>query len=254
MRKLLGIVAISGMLLSFLNLNLEAMESNKKETMQEKSEISFSIKGYDLTGMYKEYYENVDINKINERYKQAAAHYEMDVEIFKGKNFKPREFWEQPISVIFETLTPALNRCYIPYIIGRRYGCFSSSDDEYPGCIETLFERMAVNLINEFMKNNGMKEIDYKEFHNSLHYYHDRELTEEEKLYEKMGLHTGGIRSIPLFDFFEPYFIPNDDNWVAPFDPVAKAKLDLMEAQGAFEHLVKKPFDHINYENLKKKG
>lgn len=152
-----------------------------------------------------------DKSVVEEFYKDMAKWREVEIDIVKGKRFKPREFWDQDASVILEFLKPELQKCLIPEIIRVN----QSYNRDFPIEVEYIFQSCVLNKINVFMKNKGLPPVDNREFFESLSLYDEKEPSEMVKALASKGIHySEGFSDTPLFDYFAPYFKEPHDDWI----------------------------------------
>ena len=211
----------------------EAMESDVtsvKETLKIQKGDSFAMVGVDLAKKYQDHFDTLNLKKVDEDYKLAAEHHKIDLDIYRGEKFEPRPFWKLPPREILGILAPALEECKVWEMVQYRYQnmslCFCGGSqyptDPYPEDMERILRKSVFKLIKEYLKSKGLLAPSLKtlfmeqEYNTSLMYYRNKnqELDETDKLLVKCGKRAiPNIRTIPLTQYFEPYFIPQYTFW-----------------------------------------
>ena len=215
----------------------EAMESDVKsvqETLEIQKGDSFAMTGIDLAKKYQDHFDTLNLKKVDEDYKLAAEHHKIDLDIYRGEKFEPRPFWKLPPREILGILAPALEECKVWKMVKYRYEnaglCSLAPEfptDAYPEDTERFLQKSVFKLIKKYLESKGLinKDSDKTSLQNlslsrtytfSLKYYQNKnkELDETDKLLVKCGKGAiPDIRSIPLIQYFEPYFIPQYHFW-----------------------------------------
>lgn len=209
---------ISGLIICCLSVDVRAMEASPKKILQIQNEASFTMTGRDLAKIYGNLYDRCNLDEVEANYQRMANFYKIDIDVFKGKTFLPREFWEQHPKTILQTLAPELEHSLLPDIVFKHYftvGCFSSNRllEPYSSAIEEILRDSVWRKIKMFLKSRGLEPLRLGDFNRSLNFYQPKELTEDEKLLQKMGKFWGRFRQNPLIYYFEPYFIPEGETW-----------------------------------------
>ncbi len=213
--KRLALAAVAVVALSY---DIEATESKPTTELKIVNESSFMVADYHRihpeVWIWKKSEEKW-CSGVDNYYEEYGKEHNVDIKTLRGENFQPREFWSQPFKEILHTLYPVLKHheieriiehccdvcmcCLSPY--NPKY-CFSDyASRDLPEVVELLFEEDAFKAINKWMKNKGLKPIDWGDYQESLHDYYTSE--PKTKYIKEAKINA---RRLPLFEYFLPYF------------------------------------------------
>ena len=209
-------LALIAMGIAILHGTSGAMDSKPKSELKAVSEISFEITEYYRGPLYeklllKSCEAKAKDKRAEEKYRKYGKEHGVDIETLRGDNFQPRKFWEQPIEEIMRLLFPVIKKhniidiinfgsamyCFLPDGSDRLYDFEDRASPAFPEIIEFYFEQDAFDIIDTWMKKQGLPPVNWYDYQESLHNYYGA----------KTPLSEPGAkdRRLPLYEYVLPY-------------------------------------------------
>ena len=205
-----------------------AMESNVKDALEIQKGEFFAIDGIDLAKKYQDHFDTLNLKQVDENYRLAADHHKIDLDIYRGEKFEPRSFWKLSPREIIGILAPALEECKVWDMVKYRYQrigiCCANDfpDGPYPEDMERILKKSVFDLIKKYLISKEILKPSLEKlflectYRSSLMYYRnkDQEIDDTDKLMVKYRVKPlPNMRNLPLIQYFEPYFIPQNCEW-----------------------------------------